>query len=145
MSLFYLGTTFSRYREARTAIDQITALGHECVEDWTRNADFGPDGDPLHHIGDGYVEQKNWHALSTHALAVCDEVARADGFFVFLAQTASVGWPTEFGAGLQSIRIHWSKAVVYVVAPFKTTIFMGMDHVYVLDTLEEVLPLLGVG
>jgi hypothetical protein len=125
MSKFYLGATFSRYREARAAIDQIVALGHECVEDWTRAEDFGPDGEMLASSGDGYQMADHWPEAARREIDAIRTVAEHGGFCVFLGEQPGLGWPVEFG-----MAIAFGVDQIYVVAPFKTTVFMALPNVH---------------
>lgn len=132
MSKFYLGSTFSRYREARAAIDQITALGHECVEDWTRCDAFGPDGELLPVHGDGYVMNDSWLPAARREIeAVAMVSTDVNGFCVFLGEQPSLGWPVEFGMAI-AFEVTW----IFVVAPFKTTVFMALPQVIEFVTIE---------
>jgi NTP pyrophosphatase (non-canonical NTP hydrolase) len=121
----YVGTTFARYAEARAVVDVLTAAGHEITLDWTRTSEFDADGHPRSDVPP-LVE-------AAHAQADLDAVARAELVLV-LAEEASCGWPIEVGAALA-----WGTARVWVVAPFRHTVFWRLPQVEVFDDLAQAL------
>lgn len=133
---FYLGATFSRYREARDVIDRLVEMGHECVEDWTRAEAFGPDGELLPSHGDGYQENDSWPEAARREVEAVKAVAEANGFCVFLGEQPSLGWTTEFG-----MSIAFGVESIYIVNPFKTTVFVSLSQVVLCDDLDEMLAL----
>jgi hypothetical protein len=131
----YVGTTFSRYVEARSAMDALTAAGHTITHDWTRTAAFGSDGHPLPQTSGGY----DLPAADQQAHAEDDLRAVLDAdLLLILAQEASCGWPIEVGMALA-----WGAAEVWVVAPFKPTVFWHLPQVRVFDDAAEPLRDLG--
>ncbi|HVQ60395.1 MAG TPA: hypothetical protein VMS60_15955 [Solirubrobacterales bacterium] len=131
----YVGATFSRYLEARSVIDALVAAGHDVTHDWTRTAAFGADGHPLPDSGDGYelpAEEQAAHAL--------DDLAAVKGadLLLILAEQASCGWPVEVGAALA-----WGKAEVWLVAPFRPTVFWCLPQVSVFESVAQPLRELG--
>lgn len=154
MSKFYVGATFTRFREVRALIDCLIEMGHEPLADWTRDREnFDEAGNPLVHVNGGYEKADYWPILAERELAACEAVARTGGFAVFLGQEPSIGWPTEFGATLQTIRIFSGSgndgdeiryyqaegARIYLVAPFKTVIFSTTPWVVECETVEEAI------
>lgn len=131
----YVGATFSRYLEARSVMDALTAVGHAVTHDWTRTDAFGDDGHPLPGTAGGYdlpaAEQ------SAHALDDLAAVKRAD-LLLILAQQASCGWPVEVGMALA-----WGTAKVWLVEPFKPTVFWHLPQVRVFADVAQPLRELG--
>jgi hypothetical protein len=132
---FYVGATFSRYAEARAVIDALTLTGRECTHDWTRTRAFGSDGHPLPGTGGGYTLERA--DAAAHAVDDIAAVQRAE-VCVFLGEQASLGWPVEFGLALAA-----SCPLIYVVAPFKWTVFLALPTVYVVESAEQALMRLG--
>jgi hypothetical protein len=138
MSLFYVGATFTRYKEARSLIDKIVSMGHECVEDWTRCVeDFGSDGEMLASSGDGYQQAEHWEAAAEREVQAVARVSMDHGFCVFLGQTPSLGWPVELG-----MSIAFGVPYIFVVEPFKTTVFMALEQVHECVSTEHALDLI---
>jgi hypothetical protein len=131
----YVGATFSRYLEARSVIDALTAAGHTVTHDWTRTDAFGPDGHLLPDTGGGYdidPDEQRRHAEDDR-LAV--EEAE---LLLILAQQASCSWPIEVGMALALRR-----AAVWIVEPFKPTVFWHLPGVRIFDDVAEPLRALG--
>lgn len=127
----YVGATFSRYLEAREVMDALTTAGHAVTHDWTRTAAFGADGHPLPGVeGLPRVEQ------AAHAEDDLCAVANAE-LLLILAQQASCGWPVEVGAALA-----WD-IDVWLVAPFKPTVFWALPLVRLFEDVDEPLRRLG--
>lgn len=130
----YVGSTFSRYAEVRAVVDMITATGREVTHDWTRTRAFGTDGHPLPGTGGGYKLAPD--DAAAHALDDLVAVASAD-LAIFLGDTPSCGWLVECGHAIsQGLQ-------VWVVAPFKWTVFWELPQVAVFDDLSGPLELLG--
>lgn len=127
---FYVGATFTRYEEARAVVDALCDAGHECAFDWTRTDAFGADGHPLPDV-DPYRLPPEVQAR--HARNDLAAVRRAD-LCLFLAQQASCGWPVECGAALAYEVPH-----VWLVAPFKPTVFWALPGVETFDSLAPAL------
>lgn len=137
--IFYVGTTFTRYKEARAVIDRLVELGHECAEDWTRTEkDFGPDGEMLASSGDGYQKADHWQEAAEREVQAVARVSIERGFCVFLGQQASLGWPVEFG-----MSIAFGVPDIFLIAPFKTTVFAALPQVLVFDDVDDVLDEIG--
>lgn len=131
----YVGVTFSRYIEARDVIDALLTAGHEITHDWTRTDAFGPDGHPLPETDGGYALPSAEQAAQ--ALDDLDAVRRAE-LLLILAEEASCGWPLEVGAALA-----WGEARVWLVSPFKRTVFWCLPQVSVFDSVAVPLRALG--
>ena len=128
----YVGTTFSRYVEARAVMDRLTFAGHEITHDWTRTEVFGVNGHPLPGVLDGsslspeVQRQHAWDDL---------EAVRAADLVLMLGQTASCGWLVEVGAALA----RGNAKHVWIVQPFADTVFWRLPQVRVFDDLEDAL------
>lgn len=131
----YVGSTFSRYTEARAVIDTLTTAGHEITHDWTRTRAFAADGHPLPGTAGGYELDRA--DAAAHAADDLEAVRRAD-LLLILAETPSCGWPVEIGAALA-----FGTAAVWIVAPFRWTVFWALNQVVLFDDLDEPLRLLG--
>jgi hypothetical protein len=129
----YVGATFSRYPEARAVMDALTAAGHTVTLDWTRTDAFGPDGHPLPGTDGGYKLDPLDGAR--HAASDIAAIADAD-LLLMLAQEASCGWPVEVGIGIALDKPVW------LVAPFRYTVFWDLLTVTVYDSLDVPLRLL---
>lgn len=140
MSKFYVGATFTRFREVRAIIDTLEAAGHECAEDWTRSQDFDSDGELKSSAGDGYQQADHWPEAANKERDAIREVAEDGGFCIFLGEQPSLGWPVEFGMALA-----FGVPEIIVVAPFKTTVFVALPEVNVVDTKEDALSVVGAG
>lgn len=131
----YVGATFSRYLEARSVMDALTAVGHKVTHDWTRTDAFGEDGHPHPGTAGGYdlpsIKQR------VHAEEDLFAVEEAD-LLLILAQQASCGWPVEIGMALA-----FGMADVWVVEPFKPTVFWHLPQVRVFDDVATPLRELG--
>lgn len=131
----YVGATFTRYLEARSVMDQLTAAGHRITHDWTRTDAFGEDGHPLPETAGGY----DLPAAEQCAHAQDDRRAvRNSELLLILAQQASCGWPIEVGMALA-----FGNSKVWVVAPFKPTVFWHLPLVRVFNDVVEPLRELG--
>jgi hypothetical protein len=85
--------------------------------------------------GDGYQMADHWpEAARREVLAVRTVSQEHDGFCVFLGEQPSLGWTTEFG-----MSIAFGVPSIYVVAPFKTTVFMALPQVFECGSLDDVL------
>lgn len=133
----YVGATFSRYLEARAVMDALTAVGHAITHDWTRTEAFGADGHPLPETAGGYDLPREVQA--DHARDDLHAVAKSD-LLLILAQQASCGWPVEVGAALA-----WGTARVWIVEPFRPTVFWCLPQVEVFESVDEPLRRLGAG
>lgn len=131
----YVGSTFSRYPEARAVIDALTLRGHTITHDWTRTEAFGADGHPVPNSAGGYDLPPDVQA--DHARDDLNAVRRAD-LLLMLGQEASCGWLVEVGAALA-----WGTAQVWIVAPFRPTVFWQLPQVQVFADVAEALELLG--
>lgn len=128
----YVGATFSRYEEARAVMDAVTEMGHEITHDWTRTRAFGDDGHPLPDTAGGYKLAPEDAAAHAHD----DIVAVGDAdVCVFLGQEASLGWPVEFGVSL----VNPGVSRVFVVAPFKWTVFLALPKVHEVEDVGAAL------
>lgn len=131
----YVGATFSRYREARSVMDALTAAGHKVTHDWTRTDAFGEDGHPLPDTGGGYdIDPASQRRHAEDDLFAVEE---AD-LLLILAQQASCGWPVEVGMALA-----WGTAKVWLVEPFKPTVFWHLPRVRVFSDVAQPLRELG--
>lgn len=131
----YVGATFARYLEARAVMDALTGAGHSITHDWTRTRAFGDDGHPLPGTAGGYELDPEDGAR--HALADITAVRDAD-LLLMLAQVPSCGWPVETGIGIALGKTIW------LVAPFKYTVFWDLPSVEIFATQTEALGRLGV-
>ena len=128
---FYVGATFTRFREVRAIIDAIELAGHDCAEDWTRSQDFDDDGELKASAGDGYQQADHWPEAANKERDAIREVARHFGFCLFLGQQPSLGWPVELG-----MAIAYDVPSILLVAPFKTTVFVALPNVEVFVDVE---------
>jgi hypothetical protein len=132
---FYVGTTFTRYREARALIDTFQALGHECAEDWTRNShDFDSDGNLVESAGTGYEEREHWLETANKEKDAQRDIAADGGFCVFLGEEASRGWVAE-----QAYADAFGVPLIIVVNPFKVSIFDSLPSTHVVSSKQEAL------
>lgn len=127
---FYVGGTFTRWPEVRDLVDRITGMGHQCVHDWTRGQWFETDTV----AGDGYTVMEHWPEMAQAEVNAVQEVAEHRGFCLFLGQQASLGWPTEFG-----MAIAFGVPNIFLVDPFKTTVFVALPQVKVFDDIDAAL------
>lgn len=136
--IFYVGATFTRYREVRALIDVLESLGHKCAEDWTRTSkDFGSDGELLPSSGTGYEMQDHWAEAAQRERAAVAEVSLNEGFCLFLGEQASLGWPVEMG-----MSIAFGVPRIIVVSPFKPTVFMALPEIMEVDSQDAALEII---
>ncbi len=131
--IIYVGATFSRYVEARAIMDTLTAAGHVIAHDWTRTDAFDDDGHPLPGSDGGYKldpDDGERHAR--------DDIAAVQSahLLLMLASEASCGWPVETGIGVALGKPIW------LVAPFRYTVFWDLPNVRVFDDVDAALSLL---
>jgi hypothetical protein len=134
---FYVGTTFTRYREARALIDTLHELGHECVEDWTRTDQFDDSGQLKDSERGGYAMMDHWPEGARVEKAAIKLVADTAGFCIFLAEEPSRGHVTEYG-----IAIGTGVPNIIVVAPWKLTIFDALPEVTLVDFVQSAVALI---
>lgn len=131
----YVGATFSRYAEARAVMDALARAGHAITFDWTRTDAFGEDGHPLPLTSGGYeldpIDGERYALEDFAAVDACERL-------LVLAQEPSCGWPIEVGYGLAREKEVW------VVAPFRYTVFWDQLNVTTFQRVEDALALLGV-
>lgn len=141
----YVGATFTRYEEARAIVDALTGAGHTITHDWTRTDAFGPDGHPLPETAGGYGLPSD--VMAMHADDDLRAIWDADRLLI-LGQQASCGWPIEVGAALMLGHLRDMGTVirspeVWIVAPFRPTVFWALPQIRVFSDVAEPLSLMG--
>jgi hypothetical protein len=123
---FYAAGRFKDYGNVRKTIDRLATLGYKVTYDWTRTEEFGKDGHPrqddAHMLGKETLRQYAYNDL--------DGVGNAD-FMVVLADNELAGAWVEFGAALAL-----GVQPIYVIEPYRWTIFLECDGVVVLTWAE---------
>lgn len=134
----YTASKFANYERVRAFNDAARSVGHIITHDWTRTKEFGPDGHPLHNEeGDLAPDVARGYASDDLQRGV----ATADAI-VFLADDPGSG-------GFCGALIEYGYAMacrlpVYVVAPWRPSIFWHLPNVTVLPTEDAVRERLGM-
>jgi hypothetical protein len=116
----------------RTLMDQLTAAGHVVTHDWTRTEEFGEDGHPAFADESGIPKER----LAMHAADDVRGVRTAD-LVVAVADTPLCGALIEIGVALAV------GVPVWVVAPWRWTIFWEHDLVRTFHSIDGVVGHIG--
>jgi nucleoside 2-deoxyribosyltransferase len=127
----YVAGRFTRYERCRALIDNITIAGHQITNDWTRGEWFDQFGHPLGSDSDLPTEAQTY--LSQTAI---EGVMTAD-LVVILANEQLCGALIEMGVALAN------DVPVWVITPWRWTIFWTHPLVEVLNNEKEALERLG--
>jgi hypothetical protein len=130
----YVAGRFTHYERCRALMDELAATGHTITHDWTRTEEFGDDGHPVFEAKDesGIPPER----LAMHAQDDVRGVRTAD-LVVVLADDQLCGALIEIGCALAY------DVPVWVVAPWRWTIFWEHPLVDRFETVDEVRDLLG--
>lgn len=129
----YVAGRFRRYERCRALIDDLSTAGHQITHDWTRNEEFGRDGHPLV-ADDQSIPRDRQAVLAADDIAGC---ASAD-LLVVIADEPLCGALIELGVALAN------EVPVWVIAPWRWTIFWGHPLVRIWEMEEDVREYLGI-
>lgn len=124
----YVAGRFQSYEKVRRVIDHLKQHGHEITYDWTRTAEFGPDGHPI---------AANAHdlpvaTLRSYARRDLHGVSTAD-FVVVCADDSLCGGWIEVGYALASPQVRR----IFVIATERWSIFLELQKVRQVPSYEE--------
>jgi hypothetical protein len=138
MSSIYTASRFSAYERVRAFNDDARAAGHTITHDWTRTDEFGADGHPLH-VAEGDLAPD---VAARYAMDDLTHGVRKADVIVFLAEDAGQG---GFCGALIEFGYAFACGIpVFVVAPWRPSIFWHLPNVTVLPDENAVRERLGM-
>jgi hypothetical protein len=127
----YVAGRFTRYERCRALIDAVVTAGHEITNDWTRGEWFDEDGHPRG--ADADLPATAQADLAREAVDGCET---AD-LVVVIADEPLCGALIELGVALSK------RIPVWVIAPWRWTIFWGHPLITILRSEDEARTRLG--
>lgn len=134
----YTASRFSAYERVRAFNDDARAAGHVISHDWTRTDEFGDDGHPLHKA----EADLDPAAAAGYAMDDLTHGAGKADVIVFLAEDAGEG---GFCGALIEFGYATALAIpIYVVAPWRPSIFWHLPNVVLMPDEAAVRATLGM-